>query len=261
MGLAERFGVCIPCDCSEQSRQSVALSAEYLECFPADSEWSIDLRSRTVLDVPFIRNDPVHLYLSLVDPNGEEVGQIHGFPFDRDTGEKSVAGWFGNTLRAVFNTHMDSQQTTLVEQLWSGSRDEFASKLTRAAETMEQLNDGNLQYHPYIPLLNEQNSNAMARKVMEVMDLRIPDSIRSSFFSFGRNITWAPGFARQDFEGVARANQRINKPIPWGSQLLSRLSNALSNLNIGSVTAGVLGDRNGTRMASRPDNTPGLIGA
>lgn len=264
--MVQQFCVSKPCDVFEAAAGQPRLSEDYLNSFSGREGWSIHLVARRALDLPpwlewIPGRDPVHLYVSLRDPDGKEITQIHGLPFDRTTGKPSIVGNADDSLRAVFDRRMNKAASVAEYELWRGHATEFAKKVGNAALTAYTINAKDYDYHAYFPFFQSRNSNSIARGIVTSMGLSLPQEVEGKWWDIGRRSEiWAPGVTRGTFNRVAGAPSLFDQVKDIGEAFAKGLSTLVNGLTTGMVSAAVVRTPRAERMAAA-HSTParGLI--
>ena len=246
MSTLPQFGVCKPCEHFEHHAGDPELTQDYLQKFGDCEDWSIHLVARKAFDLPrwveaITWRDPVHLFISLRDPNGKEITQIHGLPFDRKTGEQSIVGDYDDTIKAVFDRRMGREIISETE-LWRGKAKDFAAKIANAASAGNTINKKDYKYRPYLPFFEGRNSNSVAREMIEAMGLKIPAHIKAKWWNIWDRVTslWAPGVVRGAFNRVSRAQETFDHLSSLPDIFAKGFQHFVTALSPGMVRASVL---------------------
>lgn len=174
-------------------------------------KWTVSLMHRRALDIPgwlqkITGREPSHLYLSIHDPDGNEVTQIHGLPHD-DNGNSNITGGFCNHLRTVFGIRPSMEGAEEIHS-WAFSMEQMAARLGNAAVIGAAINALKPDYKPYLPFIQGVNSNTIARNMLIAMNLELPRDVEGRWWNDGK--IWAPGFANKDAFRMVRFLEAAN---------------------------------------------------
>jgi hypothetical protein len=165
--------------------------------------WRIELRYLPI-DVPsalpLVRRG--HAFLSLVDPEGNTAGQLHGVPKSKHTGKIMDIGSDGDGLVARDDRWMSPEGTRKIGDVAAGPYDEIVrGKWSRGLQAFDEINRRNLDYKADDGSYEFfggsggqiQNSNSVAHTFGKAMDLPLDAAIRDAglerkFPGWGRDL-------------------------------------------------------------------------
>lgn len=220
--MAIGLRTCKPCD--DFTDSACALPTEH--CHKPEEGWSIHLVAREAIELPnwlerLAGQNPVHLYLSLRDPEGNELTQIHGLPMDNRTGEPSITGEYFDDIRVVTQNRMNPARSVSDIKLWEGNQLDFMKKVGNALYAGKEINAQDYSYLPYVPFIQSLNSNSIAREMVNAMNLPMPEEIKGHWWQDSDKI-WAPGSTATifnqmvDAEAVFDSAQSIEEVFSMG---------------------------------------------
>ena len=168
----------------------------------AHGAWRIELRYLPI-------GHRGHAFLTLVDPEGNDAGQLHGLAVSRNTGKVVPLGADGAQLQAFTDREMPRDKTTKIGDLAAGTYDEIVrGKWARGLQAADEINKRDFDYKgddlSYEIVGGNggqiQNSNAVAHTFGKAMDLDLDGATRDAgierkFPGSGRDIL-NPGYDR-----------------------------------------------------------------
>lgn len=151
---------------------------------PADlhGAWRIELRYLPI-------GPRGHAFLTLVDPEGNDAGQLHGLAVSRNTGKVVPLGVDGAKLQAFKDREMPRDKTVKVGDLAAGTYDEIVrGKWAKGLQAADEINKRDFDYKgddlSYEILGGNggqiQNSNSVAHTLGKAMDLDLNSTARDA---------------------------------------------------------------------------------
>ena len=165
--------------------------------------WRIELRYLPI-DVPGILPlvNRGHAFLTLVDPEGKPVKQLHGRAQSKHTGEIKTMGSDDDRLVVPDDDWMSPERTRKISDVAAGTYDDIVrGKWTRGLQAADEINGRNLDYKgddaSYEAFGGSggqiQNSNSVAHTFGRAMDLDLSTAIHDAgldrkFPGWGRDL-------------------------------------------------------------------------
>ncbi|MEA5504711.1 calcium-binding protein [Halotia wernerae UHCC 0503] len=170
-----------------------------------ENNWTLELRQS-----PIIFGLYGHYYWVKRDNQGNWKGEIQGLPsiYNNETKKWEIGqGLYGDTLRgySVSQPRYKDIDDHVVVYQYQGEKTDIEARFSAAENSIEYLNNKNITYQPWLPHSSEeQNSNAYAYTLGQVMDLPNLDSINAPLT--------APGWGYDilfDFDNLEDVNDYI----------------------------------------------------
>lgn len=176
--------------------------------------WTINSRTYAMS----VGGGAVHSYIAIKDNAGRVVAEYHGFPFDRETGDREGDNPLAFTPLSNFQLRPDrfrgefwpARQNPRVheEEVFRGSPSQVQQIQLALDRAMDVIDQKDIDYGGVHFLSESRNSNSMYGTLMQVADqeaqaigagrIEIPDRLlrdKVVFDSDGRS-SWAPGIHR-----------------------------------------------------------------
>jgi hypothetical protein len=176
-----------------------------------------------VLSCGTCRSDRADTLFTLVNPEGNDAGQLHGLAVSRNTGKVLPLGVDGSQLQAFTDRSMPRDKTTKIGDVAAGTYDEIVrGKWAQGLTAANEINKRDFDYKgddlSYEMIGGNggqiRNSNSVAHTFGKAMDLDLDGVMRDAgierkFPGSGRNIldpnydrSIAPQFPRPDMPRI-----------------------------------------------------------